>query len=127
MLPAPEVLDETLAGRTLLFKWASEGWCWGEVTRQNTDRHVKVGGVAANYCACYEIDGPGSEAKHHLKLDNYLDAKADPNSNGQAGATGDAGARHRHRARRRRRPPSPARASRRRRSIFRPQGAATRR
>ena len=84
MLPAPEVLDETLVGRTLLFKWASEGWCWGEVTRQNTDRRVKVGGVVANYCVCYEIDGPGSEAKHHLKLDNYLAAQADPNSNGQA-------------------------------------------
>ena len=59
-----------LVGKSILFNWASAGWCLGEITRANTDgRRIVEKGIPANFFVYYEIDE--DESKHALSLDEY--------------------------------------------------------
>ena len=59
-----------LVGKHILFNWAAAGWCFGEITRANTDgRRVVAQGVPANFFVFYEIDD--DESKHALSLRDY--------------------------------------------------------
>ena len=71
----------TVIGSRLLFNWQGHGWLQAEVIRQNTDKRIKIGGVAVNFILQYVTGESTEDAKHVLDPINYSsNPNAGPNS-----------------------------------------------
>ena len=61
---------QQLVGKSILFNWEAAGWCLGEITRTNPDRHRIVEKDApANFFVHYKIDD--NELKHKLNAEDH--------------------------------------------------------
>lgn len=61
--------QQTLVGCSILFCWASVGWCVGVINEANVDRRRKMDNKVINFWVHYEIDD--NLSSHVLTLDTY--------------------------------------------------------
>lgn len=67
---APDVLDKSLLGSRVVFRWNAVGWCLARVRKHFGPRSHKEA-ASFNFVLAYDASGPGEHIEHLLRKEYY--------------------------------------------------------